>query len=80
MSKASQFIKELKRRRVYSAAVAYIVVGLFWGPQLVPQTPRNWSNLNNTQWKNRPPNALTRSNLDDLTNTLRICCGRTFNP
>ena len=28
MSKASQFIKELKRRRVYSAAVAYIVVGL----------------------------------------------------
>ena len=28
MSKASQFITELKRRRVYSAAVAYIVVGL----------------------------------------------------
>ena len=28
MTKASQFIKELKRRRVYSAAVAYIVVGL----------------------------------------------------
>ncbi len=28
MSKASQFIKELKRRRVYRAAVAYIVVGL----------------------------------------------------
>ncbi len=28
MTKASEFIKELKRRRVYRAAVAYIVVGL----------------------------------------------------
>ena len=49
-------------------------------PQLGPQTPRNWSNLGSTRENNRPPNPLTRHNLDDLTGTLRICYDRTFNP
>ena len=46
------------------------------GPQLVPQTPRNWSNLGSTRESNRPPNTLTLRNLDCLRATLRICCYR----
>ena len=49
------------------------------GPQVVPQTPRSWSDLNDTRENNRPPNTLTRHNLDDLKGTLRICCYRTLN-
>ena len=49
-------------------------------PQLVPQTPRNWSNLRITQENNRPPNPRTHHNLGDSTGTLRICYYRSFNP
>ncbi len=40
------------------------------GPQLGPQTPRNWSNLGSTHENNRHSNTLTRNNLGDLTGTL----------
>ena len=48
-------------------------------PQLGPQTPRTWSNLNDTRTNNRPSNTLTRSNLGYLRSSLRIYRYRTLN-
>ncbi len=51
-----------------------------WDPNWDPKLSEIGRISATLEESNRPPNALTHHNLDDLTSTLRICCYRTFNP